>query len=151
MSRHLSPMELLVLACRLVLGGVFIFASLDKLQNPEGFAQAIHNYRILPPALLHLAAHYLPVLEALTGALLILGVWRRGAALLTAGMTVVFIAAIATALARGLDISCGCFHTDGGHGVGLSLLLRDVGLLLLCLPPLLARQDGWRPFSRRRS
>ena len=149
MRRDFSPAGLLVLACRLILGGVFIYASLDKLQHPGAFAQAIHNYHMLPPALLHLAAHFLPVLEILTGVLLVLGIWRRGAAALVAAMLLVFIVAIAIALAQGLDISCGCFHTDGGHGVGLSLLFRDLLLLALCLPPLLARQAGWRPFSGR--
>jgi hypothetical protein len=52
------------------------------------------------------------------------------------------MAAIATALVRGLDISCGCFNTDGGHGVGLDLLWRDLLLLLACLPPLLASRGG---------
>jgi uncharacterized membrane protein YphA (DoxX/SURF4 family) len=140
---------LLVLACRLILGGVFIYASLDKLMHPDAFAQAIHNYRMVPPALLHMMAHYLPALEMVTGVLLVLGVWRRGATLLIAGMVLVFIAAIATALSRGLDISCGCFHTDGGHGVGMSLLLRDIVLLVLCLPPLLAKQAGLRIFPGR--
>lgn len=130
------------LVCRLAVGAVFIYASLDKLANPAGFAQAIFNYRMVPMSLLHVMAHGLPVLEFIVGAALILGVARRGAALLAAGMTLVFIVAIATALSRGLDISCGCFHTDGGHGVGLSLLWRDFGLLLLCLPPLAADRVG---------
>ena len=56
---------------------------------------------------------------------------------------VVFLAAIASALSRGLDISCGCFNTDGGHAVGVGLLWRDLLLLLACLPPLLARHGGW--------
>lgn len=135
-------MGAVVLLCRLILGGVFIFASLDKLQYPEAFAQAIHNYRMVPYSLLHGMAYFLPVLEFITGSALILGIWRRGAALLTGLMTLVFMVAISVALYRGLDISCGCFNTDGGHGVGLSLLLRDLGLLVLCLPPLLARYQG---------
>ena len=135
-------MPSLVLVCRLIVGGVFIYASLDKLQNPGGFAQAIHNYRMVPYSLLHLMAYLLPALEMALGMALVLGVWRRGAALLAGLLTLVFIVAIASALSRGLDISCGCFNTDGGHGVGLSLLVRDLGLLLLCLPPWLARRQG---------
>ena len=132
----------LVLACRLFVGGVFVYASLDKLADPAAFAQAIHHYRLVPGALLHPWALYLPMLEIVAGAALILGVWRRGAALVTLALTVVFMVAIGTALARGLDISCGCFDTDGGHAVGLDLLLRDAVLLALTLPPLLARRGG---------
>jgi uncharacterized membrane protein YphA (DoxX/SURF4 family) len=132
----------LVLACRLAVGGIFIYASLDKLAHPAAFAQAIHHYRLVPDLLLHAWAHFLPVLEFVTGTALVLGFWRRGAALVAAGLTVLFMVAITAALARGLDISCGCFHTDGGHGVGLDLLVRDTVLLLLILPPLLATRGG---------
>jgi len=134
--------ESAVVLCRLAVGGVFIYASLDKLAHPSAFAQAIFNYRLLPLPLLHPAALLLPMTEIILGAALILGVARRGAALLAGSLTAVFIAAIGASLARGLDISCGCFHTDGGHAVGLSLMLRDAVLLLACLPPLLARRGG---------
>lgn len=142
MILRLTPAGMLVLLCRLAVGGVFIFASLDKFQHPGAFAQAIHNYRLVPYALLHPMAYLLPALELTAGIFLVLGLWRRGAALLSGLMTVVFMVAITSALLRGLDISCGCFHTDGGHGVGLSLLARDLVLLLLCLPPWLAAESG---------
>ena len=135
-------MKWLALICRLAVGGVFVFASLDKLAHPDAFAVAVSHYRMVPMPLLHSFASLLPMVELVAGAALILGFRVRGAALLSALMTVVFIIAIAAALFRGLDISCGCFNTDGGHGVGLSLLLRDVVLLVLCLPPLLLRDSG---------
>ncbi|MEN8006749.1 MAG: MauE/DoxX family redox-associated membrane protein [Candidatus Krumholzibacteriota bacterium] len=134
---------ILVLACRLFVGGIFIYASLDKLGHPQAFAVAISHYRIVPYPLLHFFAHLLPVVEIVTGSALVLGIGRRGAALLAAAMTVVFMAAITSALIRNLDISCGCFNTDGGHAVGIDLLWRDGILLLLCLPPLLARNPGF--------
>ncbi len=81
------------------------------------------------------------MVELLAGAALVLGVARRGAALIAAFLMVVFIAAIASALVRGLDISCGCFDTAGGHKVGLDLLWRDVLLLLAAAVPLLAARD----------
>lgn len=139
-GKSLGPV--LVLLCRLAVGGVFIVASLDKLAHPAAFAQAIYNYHLAPLWALHPFALLLPMVEIVCGAALVLGVARRGAALVLGLLTVVFIVAIAAALLRGLDISCGCFHTDGGHAVGLSLLLRDLGLVLLCLPPLLAGRGG---------
>lgn len=135
-------MTIVTFLCRLGVGIVFIYASLDKLQDPAAFAQSIHNYRMVPYTLLHGMAYLLPALEMVLGLALVLGILRRGAALLAGLLTVVFIAAIATALFRGLDISCGCFHTDGGHGVGTDLLFRDILLLLACLPPWLARESG---------
>ena len=138
--KNLAP--IVVMTCRLVLGGVFIYASWDKLMDPAGFAQNIHHYRMVPYAPLHPFALFLPMLEMVVGVALILGVHLRGAALLTLLLNVMFIVAISTALVRGLDISCGCFNTDGGHAVGLSLLVRDFLLLLACLPPLLFQRVG---------
>jgi len=135
-------MRWLGFGCRLVIGGVFLFACLDKLQHPAAFAIAVDHYHLVPYSLLHPMAHSLPVLELVVGLALVFGFMRRGAALLAALLTVVFLVAIASALIRGLDISCGCFHTDGGHAVGISLLLRDLGLLALCLPPLLLADAG---------
>jgi len=140
MSRNM--MGMLVLVCRLVVGVVFIFASLDKLQNPDAFALVIHHYRLVPYSLLHPFAMLLPMLELIVGLALVLGVRQRGAALLSILMNLMFIAALSSALYRGLDISCGCFHTDGGHGVGLTLLWRDALLLLACLPPLFSLTLG---------
>lgn len=134
--------NLLVLACRLAVGGILIYASLDKLAQPAAFAETINHYRMLPGSLLHAMAQLLPVVEIVTGAALILGVNTRGAALLAAGLTLLFMIAITSALVRNLDISCGCFHTQGGHRVGLDLLWRDFVLLVLCLPPLLAKHVG---------
>ena len=48
-------------------------------------------------------------------------------------MNLMFIIALAAALARGLDISCGCFRASGGHGVAPSLIVRDLLLLAACL------------------
>lgn len=135
--------SLVSLLCRLVVGGVFIWASLDKLAHPDAFATSIHHYRMVPYALLHPMALLLPMVELVLGGALVLGVARRGASFLAALLLVVFMIAIASALVRGLDISCGCFNTDAGHGVGVSLLWRDLGLLLLCLPPLLLERDRW--------
>jgi uncharacterized membrane protein YphA (DoxX/SURF4 family) len=131
-----------VLICRLILGFVFVYASLDKLANPAAFAQVIEHYHILPFSLLHSAALLLPVVEFVVGCALILGFGIRGAALLTALMTMLFMVGLTSAIMRDLDISCGCFHTDGGHGVGVSLLWRDAILLLLCIPPLFSRALG---------
>jgi len=135
-------MRWLSLLCRLAVGGVFIWASLDKLAHPAEFAKAIHHYRLVPYALLHPLALLLPAVEMVAGLALVAGWRRRGAALLCLGMLAVFMIAIGAALARGLDISCGCFNTDGGHGVGLDLLWRDLLLLLACLPPLLTARGG---------
>jgi hypothetical protein len=47
-----------------------------------------------------------------------------------------FIAALAIALAQGLDVSCGCFASQGAQGedpISTLTVLRDVGWLLLAV------------------
>ena len=46
----------LVIICRLILGGVFIYASIDKIANPAEFAKAVGNYHVLPFGMENLVA-----------------------------------------------------------------------------------------------
>jgi uncharacterized membrane protein YphA (DoxX/SURF4 family) len=144
---------LVALACRLAIGATFLYASLDKLADPQAFAQAVFNYRLLPPALLHPFALVMPALEATVGAALLVGVLRRGGAFLATAMTLMFTGAVTAALVRGLDISCGCFDTEASATIGFGLLVRDVGLLVLAAVPLFAPHPGWglADLRRRRS
>lgn len=97
---------------RVALGLVFIAASIDKIQNPESFATNIANYRLLPYIFINGIAIVLPWLEVITGTLLVLGIWTRACTIIVCGLLMVFSVAITQALARGLDISCGCFATN---------------------------------------
>ncbi|MFA5904589.1 MAG: MauE/DoxX family redox-associated membrane protein [Desulfobacula sp.] len=121
---------------RLVLGAVFIYASLDKILNPGAFAQAVFNYQVLPGELVNLTALILPWLELILGACLLSDRWMTGASSLTAVLMAVFMGLIFFNLARGLDISCGCFSTNPDEGPMDKLtLLRDslFFILALCL------------------
>lgn len=110
-------------------GGVFIYAGLLKALDPAQFAQDIALYRMTPAVLVAPLALYLPWLELLGGGALALGAWRRGAILVLLALSLVFLAAVGIAWARGLDISCGCF---GGGRSSLALaFLRDLGLVAL--------------------
>jgi cation diffusion facilitator family transporter len=115
------------LAARLILGGVFIYASFDKILNPAAFAQAVFNYQMLPAQLINLMALILPWLELILGVLLLSGIWVPGAVLGVNLLMVVFLSALIFNTARGLNISCGCFSTETTDS-GLSgwTVLRDV-------------------------
>ena len=94
---------------RVVLGGLFIYASLDKIANMPDFAKVIYNYKILPVQFVNLLAIFLPWLEFITGFCLILDKFVRGALLIYSTLLVIFTIALSQALIRGLDIACGCF------------------------------------------
>jgi uncharacterized membrane protein YphA (DoxX/SURF4 family) len=123
---------------RLGLGVLFVAASADKLLHPGDFVQVILNYHLTGPAVAVWTAALLPWLELLCGLALILNRAASGAALLVALMLAGFLAAEGSALARGLDISCGCFHSDPMAKGGLAWsMARDTGLFVLALLTLL--------------
>ena len=110
--RRILSHPLLIALLRVALGAVFIVASLDKIENPEAFATTIANYRFLPYKFINGMAIVLPWLEVITGTFLVLGVWVRANTMIVWGLLLAFSIAISQALARGLDISCGCFTTN---------------------------------------
>ncbi|NQV40962.1 MAG: DoxX family membrane protein [Candidatus Marinimicrobia bacterium] len=113
------------------LGLLFIYASLDKIWNPGLFAKSISNYRLLPLPLLHISAIILPWLEFTCGIALIINRYQRAANIVIGGLLLVFILAIFSAMARGLDFNCGCFSVDSEESnVGLLKILQNTGLLL---------------------
>lgn len=131
-------------ALRLVLGGLFIYAGAVKVVAPLDFAQDIRNYRLVGQSLSFIAAVILPWLEILAGAALIVGVWRRGAALVVSGLLVFFIVLTAVTMLRGLDVDCGCFGSLSRKS-GWGVILEDLGMLAMGLVLLFsAKRDGPR-------
>jgi uncharacterized membrane protein YphA (DoxX/SURF4 family) len=121
----------IILFVRLVLGCIFVYASLDKLRHPHLFAEALYNYQLLPDAAINLVAIWLPWLELVAGGLLILGLLLEGSVLVLSGLMVVFLVAMGFNLARGLDVHCGCFVTQSADPMTIITLFRDAFFLLL--------------------
>ena len=107
----------LPLIFRIILGVVFIYASYEKILNPSGFSDNIHNYHITPATVENLAALIIPWLELIVGVFLIMGVFLEGATSITIGMLIFFIFILSQAVFRGIDVHCGCFKTEADVGV----------------------------------
>jgi putative oxidoreductase len=150
--------SLVALGARLYLSAIFLFACYHKIGNPQAFALDVATYQILPLGLVNLMAIVLPWVELAAGVMLLIA-WRtRAAALLVTGMMVMFIVAISLALARGLDMSCGCFASQGAAEDPISwhTIVRDLGWLFLGLYVLVFDRapvgiDGWRRQERSES
>lgn len=125
----------LALAARLYLGVVFLMACVHKIAHPDVFALDIAAYDFLPTALVNAFALTLPWVELAVGLMLVVGFRVRAAALLVAVMMLAFIIALASALARNLDLSCGCFAPGVGEADPISgwTLVRDTTWLVLAL------------------
>jgi uncharacterized membrane protein YphA (DoxX/SURF4 family) len=120
----------LIVLIRIVLGGVFVYGGAIKILEPGDFAAAIFNYRILPREAVNIMAITLPWIEVMVGLMLVMGFWVRTNAILISGLLVVFIIAIAQALARDLNIDCGCFGTSSGRHVGLKAIGWDLLMMV---------------------
>jgi len=120
-----------VLLLTWLVAAIFIFAGVSKILDPTTFARDIDNYRLLPYLMVTLIAVILPWLEVFCGVFLIIGKWKKGAAFTLLVLTFIFLIAIGAAVARGLDITCGCFsNTIEGTKVGFTRLIED-GILFI--------------------
>jgi uncharacterized membrane protein YphA (DoxX/SURF4 family) len=127
---------MLQLAIRLLLGGFFVYASLDKIANPAAFAKIVYQWQVLSPVPANFLAVTLPWVEAFAGLLLIAGIWRREAASVIGLLLVMFLLAAGSVLARGIDVeNCGCTSVakkeerSWTSGVGGFLVTRNLLML----------------------
>lgn len=133
------------LGARLTLAVVWLVASLLKLPYLEESVLAVRGYQILPYGLAVVVGYLLPIIELILGILLLLGLFTRPAAVLSALIMLAFVIGIAQAWARGLAIDCGCFGGGGAIAIEEARakypwdLARDFGLFLL------AAWLVWRP------
>ena len=128
------PTRVITLLSRLFLGGIFVYASADKILHPVSFAEIVYNYQILPDVLVNLTALLLPWIELLIGLALILGFWPAGAIVISNLLLLIFFSALLFNLVRGLDIDCGCFTSSMGSSSGDPMvwyLFRDGFFLLV--------------------
>jgi uncharacterized membrane protein YphA (DoxX/SURF4 family) len=116
---------------RLILGGLFIYASIDKIAQPLQFSRIIESYKILPLSLVTLPALILPWVELFAGICLVSGLFVRSAAMLLSALLVFFIVVLGFNAWRGIKISCGCFSTNITDSENIYVLIaRDLLILL---------------------
>jgi len=133
--------RMLLVGLRVALGLLFLWAAASKVPDLAAFAQDVANYRIVPPALVPYAAAAVVGIEIVTGIALVTGIAARPAAILASILLIAFIAFLAQALLRGIDLRCGCF--GGNEPATWWTVLRD--LLLLAAAIAIARVGHPRP------
>lgn len=129
-------------SARLILGGVFIYASIDKIAYPKEFAAIVMRYHILPERLAIYFAFFLPWLELFLGVFVILGFFVRGSAISLSFLVLIFMTAIMIRSIAGPIGNCGCFSiTPSGTTQSLAFLIfRDIFFLLCGLVLALANK-----------
>jgi uncharacterized membrane protein YphA (DoxX/SURF4 family) len=145
------------LLLRVILGGFFVYASLDKIASPAAFAKIVYQWQVVGPVPSNLVAVMLPWIELLAGLLLLTGAWRREAVAVIGLLLLVFLVAAGSVMARGIDVeNCGCVSvakTETGSGwppawaKGVGWFLVGRNLVLLAAASLLVLVEPRRPGS----
>ncbi|MCO5251732.1 MAG: DoxX family membrane protein [Candidatus Kapabacteria bacterium] len=117
---------------RIIVGYIFLSYGIGKIANPTLFVSEIANYDLVPNFSLNMIAMILPWVETICGVLLITGVKVKANSYITASMMFVFVFAVIAAMARGLDINCGCSSTNP-QKVGFPKLIENLALLAISI------------------
>ena len=137
----------LVLFLRIFLGVIFIYASIDKIVDPIKFSDLIDNYHITPVKLNNLAALVIPWIELVVGIFLVLGIYIRGSSVIVIVLLLWFIFILSQALARGINVNCGCFNlAEQVNDVNLRAdmikrIIEDIVFILIAF--LVKRNSNW--------
>ncbi len=111
LARALLTHPCTTLALRLYIGGLFIYASMYKINYTGEFAETIANYQVVPYWGVNALAIVMPWLELISGLLLVAGIRTKAAAAIISGLLTLFTFLVVVTLARDIPIGCGCFHS----------------------------------------
>jgi uncharacterized membrane protein YphA (DoxX/SURF4 family) len=126
-------MNWVVLVLRIALGAIFLFAGAAKVGHADVFAAQIAGFRLLPQPLVAPLALALPYLEILLGGYLVVGLFTRTAAWFAVALFAVFDLAVASAVVRGMTVSCGCFGPSDTTVTTWAEVARDAVFVLLAV------------------
>jgi uncharacterized membrane protein YphA (DoxX/SURF4 family) len=122
--------EFSLLACRLLLAVVFLFAGATKLADPIGFRKALRDFGV-PAGLARFMLVLLPLTELAVAAALVPASVAWYAACGALGLLGIFLMAVGVAMARGRKPDCNCFGQLHSAPVGRATLVRN-GVLAAC-------------------
>lgn len=115
----------LALILRLYIAGLFVFASLYKINHAAEFAESLANYRLVPYWAVNFLAVTLPWLELVCGLMLMIGFRAKAVTIMIGTMMAMFTVAVVINVIWEAPISCGCFSTSDDL-IGWHTVLRDV-------------------------
>lgn len=134
----LSLVSIVSLVSRFGLALIWLASGVSKMLDPMAFRQSIVAYEMFSPAVVDFIAMTLPPVELVLGLFLLVGLFLRPVAAVTALIMVGFVIGLASAWMRGLNIDCGCFSSGDGGSSSLGLaIVRDVLFIAMAVWTLL--------------
>lgn len=139
--------------CSIALGIVFFVAGMLKLMDPVGAGLVIDEYlKFFHMGWMGGASRFIGVamalIETLTGAALMAGVWRRIAAMVTSILTVGFTLLTLILVIYNPEMDCGCFG-EAIHLSHLATFLKNLVLCALCAAAFLPLKDFGETSKRK--
>jgi uncharacterized membrane protein YphA (DoxX/SURF4 family) len=132
------------LALRMVIGGLFAYAGVIKILDPQAFARTISHWDLVPEPFLPCVAIGLPVLEIVGGLALLVG--SRLGFCVVSGLLLFFVGILGYGMSRGLEVDCGCFgpqeiasRNSLAHAFYRDLALLAGVLFLYCIDVIRAK------------
>lgn len=139
----------LVLACRGILGIIFLLSAVGKLIDLQGSVDAVYGFNVFPLAFAHFAGLVVPFIELLMALALLCGALTRLAALGASVMSVAFFLVKAhVLLIQGRQIDCGCFgalmSTMASVTIYMDIPMLFMGIVIMAAP---ASARHWASFG----
>jgi uncharacterized membrane protein YphA (DoxX/SURF4 family) len=125
--------EKIIFIFRVILGFVFVYASIHKIVDPESFAKSIENYRILPFFSVNVVAIIVPWVELIVGLFLIFGIFIKASSYIAVLLMGFFSILVLVTIIRGIDITCGCFSSSISTPIGWQKFIENIILFMFSL------------------
>ena len=133
---NIDPIPYLIRFCQLLMALVLVIAGSAKLVRQQAFLDSVLRFELVPPIFARAVALLMPVFEIGVGVALVLRFLPEAASALALILMLIFTAVIAITLARGKDVSCGCFGSSHDSRVSGRTLVRNLILVAIATIPL---------------
>jgi uncharacterized membrane protein YphA (DoxX/SURF4 family) len=134
MTRGSSVVRWLLLAGRLIIAGIFLYAGYQKVKEPWlSFAVSVDEFKAVPDTWVQPIARILPWGEIALAIALISGVLTRWFALIATLLLTLFLSVGIRAYALGLQVDCGCFGAGRHGGIDAEWFVEHVAMVALAL------------------
>jgi hypothetical protein len=126
---------------------LFAISAIHKLRDPSAFQTAMDGYRLVPPALLGIAAKTLMASELIAAVMLLIPLTRSIGLGVVLALLSIYTLSISVNLLRGRrDIDCGCHGPASKQLLSWWLVSRNLvfaALVLVAMQPTPVRVLNW--------
>jgi uncharacterized membrane protein YphA (DoxX/SURF4 family) len=117
---------------RLIVGLLLIYFSINKINDPQKWAEVIYQYRLVPFGLVNIVSIIFSWGELFAGVGILLGIMTRASSLVASGLVFAYLSAIQINIWREVYIYCGCFRKQA-YLTDVTYMNRNITFYVLVL------------------